>query len=156
MFLEHPVGRILREKADVIITIYNPNKQFKNNHMLQVQSIKLKQDILLVEEMEVVISETHNGVMKDTVTIEREKASRVMRFGTIISTGDLLEETLNASSFKGKQKKDLIGKVVMYTVHGVHLVLDTAVENLKRPVFLNLAYVEAEIIEEPITLETSK
>ena len=124
--------------------------------MLDVNSIKLKQDILLVDEMEVVVSETSGGVQLTKEEIDHRKKSRVVRFGTIVSTGDITEDVLQSSSFKGKQKEELVGKIVMYTVHSVDTLIDSPIDNVKRPILIRLDYIYAEIQENPNAIGPAK
>lgn len=112
--------------------------------MLNQNSIKLKNNFIVVDEHPVVVvAETIGGVMRAEEDIKREKQSRTIRTGVIKLAGyveDSILESLSPSLTKGKLEQ-LVGNTVIYSVHAVETPIDVPVEDVTRPVLLNIAYI---------------
>ena len=121
--------------------------------MLNKNSIKLKNNLIVVDEHPVVVNETVGGVLRPEEEIKKEKQSRLIRTGVIKLAGTIDTEVidkLSTSSFKGKifQQEGLIGQTVLYSVHAVEQPLDVPIEDISKPVLLNLGYIYAFLDDE--------
>lgn len=111
--------------------------------MLNQNSIKLKNNFIVVDEHPVVVAETIGGVMRSEEDIKREKQSRTIRTGVVKLAGhieDSILESLSPSLTKGKLEQ-LVGSTVIYSVHAVETPIDVPVEGIERPLLLNIAYI---------------
>ena len=97
--------------------------------MLKIEEIKLKQNLVIIEEHPVEVDETIGGVMKSEEQIAQERAKRLVRTGVVIASGQIGELTnsaLPSSLTKGKHltPEELIGTVVVYPANAVDFVFD--------------------------------
>lgn len=114
--------------------------------MLNLKQFQLPKNILLIEEHPVTVEETVSGVHRSKEDIDREKSMRVFRTGVVLAEGELDKEILSSFSTKGEDNRlhqldltSLIGKTVVYMVHGVNVV-DVPVEDTKRLVSIKADY----------------
>jgi hypothetical protein len=120
--------------------------------MLNPKSIQLKNNLIVVDEHPVEVSETAGGVMRPKEDIEKERRSRTIRTGTIKLVGhidDEVLEKLTTSSTKGKLDQ-LIGKTILYGVHAIEQPLDIPIEGIERPILMNISYIFAFLEDEQI------
>ena|SRR5947207_92329 len=88
--------------------------------MLDYTKLNMKNGLLLVEEHEVEIQDSINGVLLDDKTIELNKAKRNSRTGTVMIGSDDIEA----------------GEVVLYRAEYAEP-LDIPIEKMLRPVTLS-------------------
>lgn len=114
--------------------------------MLNIEEIKLKQNLVIIEEHPVEVEETVGGVLKPEEQIAQEKAKRLVRTGVVIASGqigELTNSTLPSSLTKGKHltPEELIGTVVIYPANAVDFVFDIPLKDTKRPIVLSIDYI---------------
>lgn len=116
--------------------------------MLDLKQIKLKPNLLLVEEHPVEVEETSNGVMLNPERIKAIKESRRFRTGTVILEG---ENTFSSIFIKGKSITSLLHQIIIYPADAVD-VIDIPVEGTTRLISINSDYIFG-IITDESTLE---
>ena len=114
--------------------------------MLNIQDVKLKQNLVIVKEHPVAVTETIGGVMKSPEQIAQDKARQLLRTGVIVAAGEVNELTnqaLPTSLTKGKhiQATELIGTTIIYPASGVDYIFDLPLEDIDRPIVISLDYI---------------
>ena len=117
--------------------------------MLQLQTIKLKRNTLLIEAHPVEVSEYIGTIKKTEERIEVEKASRVFRTGKVVLEGIQDDNNLTLLENFG-ERKTFVGETILFMAPSVNP-LDIPIEGLNQPVIINSEYLISIIDESKST-----
>lgn len=124
--------------------------------MLNVNNLEFPDNLLLVSQHPVAVAKvTEGGIQRPQDEIEREAASRQIRFGTIIAHGNI-DANLQLSlppSLRGE--KDLSGSIIMFINHHKDLDVDIKLSHIvdgeevaiERPFLIHANYITATVVD---------
>lgn len=117
--------------------------------MLQLETIKLPNDLLLIDEHPVVVQETTAGIKTmSEEEIKHEKLTKRIRTGTVIKEGVQSQESFDRFGNITPTLNTFVGQTVMYMAMSVDPI-DIAIEGVAIPVTTRSNYLLS-IIDESV------
>lgn len=130
--------------------------------MLTLKQIKLKNDMLLLEQYEVEVPSVVSGITRDPEEVKREKETRRFRIGKVIAMGIINNDAINSikqsllkanitEQDESSNKELLLNNNLLFDASSIDL-FDIPVEGYKPGtlILVNVHYIYGEIVEEII------